>query len=69
MKKYKFFSTKETEPTGWLKRQLEIQAKGLAGNLDKIWPDVCDSAWIGGTKEGWERVLYCLDGFILSYSE
>lgn len=64
MKKYKFFSTKETEPTGWLKRQLEIQAKGLAGNLDKIWPDVRDSAWIGGTKEGWERVPYWLDGFI-----
>ena len=51
-------------PTGWLKRQLEIQAAGLAGNLDKVWPDVRDSAWIGGTADGWERVPYWLDGFI-----
>lgn len=49
---------------GWLRRQLEIQAQGLAGNLDKMWPDVKESAWIGGDKEGWERVPYWLDGFI-----
>lgn len=51
-------------PRGWLRRQLEIQADGLSGNLDKIWPDVADSAWIGGSREGWERVPYWLDGFI-----
>ena len=51
-------------PEGWLRRQLEIQAKGLSGNLDLIWPDVRDSAWIGGDREGWERVPYWLDGFI-----
>ncbi len=49
---------------GWLKKQLEIQADGLNGNLDKVWPSVKDSAWIGGTDEGWERVPYWLDGFI-----
>lgn len=62
--KYSFFSTKELKPTGWLKKQLELQAAGLNGNLDKIWPDVRDSAWIGGNCEGWERVPYWLDGFI-----
>ena len=54
----------ELRPTGWLYRQLRIQADGLSGNLDKIWPDVRDSAWIGGDKDGWERVPYWLDGFI-----
>lgn len=57
-------TTNEIVPTGWLKRQLEIQAAGLSGNLDKVWPDVSQSRWIGGDKEGWERVPYWLDGFI-----
>ena len=47
-----------------MRQQLEIQAKGLSGNLDKFWPDIKDSAWIGGDREGWERVPYWLDGFI-----
>lgn len=58
------FTAKEIKPRGWMRRQLEIQAKGLAGNLDKIWPDVADSSWIGGEHEAWERVPYWLDGFI-----
>ena len=64
MKKMDMFTSKEIKPRGWLKRQLEIQADGLSGNLDKVWRDVRDSAWIGGTAEGWERVPYWLDGFI-----
>ncbi|MBQ3016072.1 MAG: glycoside hydrolase family 127 protein [Clostridia bacterium] len=60
----KFFAPTEIKLEGWLKRQLEIEANGLCGNLDKIWPDVRDSAWIGGDREGWERVPYWLDGFI-----
>lgn len=64
MKKWNFYTTNEIKPQGWLKRQLEIQARGLSGNLDKIWPDIRDSAWIGGDREGWERVPYWLDGFI-----
>ena len=64
MSHWNFYTTKEIKPTGWLRRQLEIQAEGLSGNLDKIWPDVRDSAWIGGDREGWERVPYWLDGFI-----
>lgn len=64
MRTWKMFTTKEIKPHGWLKRQLEIQADGLSGNLDKVWRDVKDSSWIGGKAEGWERVPYWLDGFI-----
>ena len=39
----KRLTVKEIEAKGWLKKQLEIQAKGLSGNLHKIWPDVRDS--------------------------
>lgn len=64
MNKWNFYTSKEVNPQGWLRRQLEIQAEGLSGNLHKIWPDIRDSAWIGGNREGWERVPYWLDGFI-----
>ena len=64
MNKWNFYTSKEIKPQGWLRIQLEIQAKGLSGNLHKIWPDIRDSAWIGGNREGWERVPYWLDGFI-----
>ena len=64
MNKWNFYTSKEIKPEGWLRRQLEIQAEGLSGNLHKIWPDIRDSAWIGGNREGWERVPYWLDGFI-----
>lgn len=61
---YSFFTTKQITPTGWLKKQLEIQAAGLSGNLDRVWPDISDSRWIGGSHDGWERVPYWLDGFV-----
>ena len=64
MNRWSLYTSKQLKSKGWLKRQLEIQAEGLCGNLDKIWPDVRDSAWIGGDCEGWERVPYWLDGFI-----
>jgi hypothetical protein len=52
-------------PTGWLRRQLEIQANGLTGHLDETWPDVGpNSGWLGGTGESWERGPYYLDGLI-----
>jgi len=63
-KTWNFYTAAQLKPQGWLKRQLEIQAEGLGGNLDLVWPDIRDSAWIGGTAEGWERVPYWLDGFI-----
>ena len=58
------FTAKELKPRGWMRRQLEIEAKGLVGHLDSVWPDVADSSWIGGAHEAWERVPYWLDGFI-----
>jgi len=51
-------------PTGWLARQLRLQADGLTGHLDEFWPDVADSQWFGGKAEGWERAPYWLDGAI-----
>ena len=51
-------------PSGWLERQLTIQAAGLSGHLDEFWPDVADSQWFGGKAEGWERAPYWLDGAI-----
>lgn len=58
---YTPFTAEEIMPCGWL-QQLRIQAEGLSGNLHKVWPDIRDSKWIGGTREGWERVPYWLDG-------
>lgn len=64
MRAWDFYTSKEIKPSRWLRRQLEIQANGLSGNLDKVWRDVRDSSWIGGDADGWERVPYWLDGFI-----
>ena len=61
---YTPFTARELKPAGWLKKQLEIQSAGLSGHLDQVWPDIRDSRWIGGDKDGWERVPYWLDGFI-----
>lgn len=55
----------EVKPTGWLRRQLRLQADGLGGHLDEFWPDVGPkSGWLGGTGESWERGPYFLDGLI-----
>lgn len=58
------FPATNIRPSGWLARQLRIQADGLTGHLDEFWPDVKDSAWFGGSAEGWERAPYWLDGLI-----
>ncbi|MCR4621656.1 MAG: glycoside hydrolase family 127 protein [Clostridiales bacterium] len=64
MGKWRFYTSKELKPAGWLRDQLTIQANGLSGHLHEVWPDVRDSAWIGGDRDAWERVPYWLDGFI-----
>ena len=64
MNVWNFYTAQQIKPQGWLHRQLELQAESLGGNLDLVWRDVRDSAWIGGDAEGWERVPYWLDGFI-----
>jgi uncharacterized protein len=52
-------------PAGWLRDELRIQARGLTGHLDEFWPDVGpNSAWLGGSGEGWERGPYYLDGLV-----
>lgn len=51
-------------PSGWMKEQLRTQAEGLTGHIDEFWPDIAESAWIGGTSEGWERGPYWLDGLV-----
>lgn len=63
-RKFTYLKPTDIRPKGWLEQQLKLQAEGLSGHLDLIWPDVRDSKWIGGDKEGWERVPYWLDGFI-----
>ena len=53
-------------PTGWLLRQLKLQATGQAGHLTEFWDDVEHSIWIGGTYDhmgaGHERGPYWLNG-------
>lgn len=58
------FPGEAVRPMGWLRNQLEIQAQGLCGQLDTIWPEIGDSRWIGGNRDGWELSPYWLDGFI-----
>ncbi len=55
----------QVKPSGWLRRQLRVQADGLGGHLDEFWPDVgSQSGWLGGTGESWERGPYFLDGLL-----
>ncbi|MCX6865422.1 MAG: glycoside hydrolase family 127 protein, partial [Verrucomicrobia bacterium] len=52
-------------PQGWLKQQLNIQAKSLTGNLPKFWKSLApDSGWLGGKGESWERGPYYTDGMV-----
>ncbi len=64
-RKYKRIPLGNIVPEGYMKRQLEVQASGLTGNIRFIWDDLSDnSAWLGGDGEAWERGPYYLDGLI-----
>jgi DUF1680 family protein len=56
------------EPQGWLRRQLEIHAAGMGGQLDTFWPSLRESRWIGGhiqgEKDPVDNMIYWLDGII-----
>jgi hypothetical protein len=62
--RFRPFPVGAISPRGWLAQQLRIQADGLSGHLDEFWPDIRDSAWIGGKADGWERMPYWLDGVV-----
>src|ERR1700712_1106074 len=55
-------------PSGWLKRQMELQRDGLTGHLSEIsiWLMKKDNAWLrkdGKGKYGWEELPYWLKGY------
>ncbi len=52
------------EPRGWLRDELRRMAKGMTGNLDAWYPEVCGprNAWLGGDGDTWERGPYWIDG-------
>lgn len=56
------------EPSGWLRRQLELQAAGFSGHLPEISGFLVKegNAWLspdGQGARGWEEVPYWLKGF------
>ena len=52
------------KPDGWLRSQLQIQARGLTGHLDEFWDSLFSSAWKGLDGDAWERGPYYLDGLV-----
>ena len=63
--RFHFLPLTAIRPAGWLRQQLEVQARGLGGHLDEVWPDVGpNSGWLGGKGENWERGPYFLDGLV-----
>jgi hypothetical protein len=55
-------------PGGWLRHQLELEAKGMEGHLEEIspWCKFEGNAWTdpkGQGRNGWEEVPYWLKGY------
>lgn len=56
----------KVQPSGWLRRYLELQRDGLNGQLGSIsaWLDNKDNQWLSDTgSHGWEEVPYWLRGY------
>jgi len=56
------------KPKGWLRHQLELEAKGLTGRLEELskWCKFEGNAWTdphGQGENGWEEVPYWLKGY------
>lgn len=56
-------------PSGWLRRQLELEAEGFSGYLTEIspWCKFEGNAWVnpkGEGHSGWEELPYWLKGFV-----
>ena len=49
--KYRALTAQQIKPEGWLLRQLEIQAEGLSGHLDLVWPDIRESDGSAETRK------------------
>src|SRR5262245_12740677 len=55
-------------PKGWLRHQLELEAKGMIGRLSEIskWCNFATNAWAdpqGRGHSGWEELPYWLKGY------
>jgi len=62
---FDFLPLTSVKPTGWLRKQLQIQADSLTGHLPEFWDSLGpNSGWLGGTGESWERGPYYLDGLV-----
>jgi len=62
---FAFIPLGSVKPTGWLRRQLQIQADGLSGHLPDFWEWLGpNSGWLGGDGESWEGGPYYMDGLV-----
>lgn len=56
------------KPEGWLRTQLEMQAKGLTGHAEELYDDIGKSDWLTGAGVGgqfaWERGPYYAKGLV-----
>ena len=56
------------QPSGWLRDQLELQARGLTGHAEELYPDIGKSDWLTAAKSGgqfaWERGPYYAKGLV-----
>ena len=61
---YKELPLGTVQAEGWLRQKLQRMAKGMTGNLDTLYEEVCGprNGWLGGDGDVWERGPYWIDG-------